>query len=89
MKKTALSLAIALLLLFSCSPAPEGGDGYIPVPGLSFGMSVEEAMEAVPKLELVKELLVPIPTQPGRRYIADGFITRRQFVILKCLKRET
>ena len=61
MKATALLLAIALLLpCCACSSAPKGGDGYIPVAGLSFGMSVEEAMKAYPRLKPT-EALDPIP----------------------------
>ena len=65
MKNLVLLLAATLFLLCcACTPtvdAPEGGDGYIPVAGLSFGMSIEEAMDMYPGLKEVEALRQALP----------------------------
>jgi hypothetical protein len=52
MRKVLLLLtAASITLCFSCSPTVNGWNGYIPIAGLSFGMSVEDALMAVPYLK--------------------------------------
>ena len=58
MKKLLFTATLLIMLLCACTSESEikGGDGYAFVPGLSFGMSIEEALEVYPSLEYIAHI---------------------------------
>ena len=64
MKKLSCLCLVLVLVMSACTSLPSGGDGHVPLAGLSFGMSVEDAQKAYPRLQ----------ESPASEVLPDGLL---------------